>query len=65
MYQTLVDMLNIIVSNSHFGKRPIARVMTIVGSHVGPHTPNIEYLKVYGSIWTYMKVYEGICGYMK
>ena len=37
--------------------------MIIFVSHVGPHIPNIEYLKVYEGIWGYMrsmKVYEGI-----
>ena len=35
VHQTLGDMLNIIVSNSHFGKRPTAREMTTFVSHVG------------------------------
>ena len=51
VYQGLLDMLTTIVSNSHFGKRPIAREMTIFGFHVRPHVPNIEYFKVYGGIW--------------
>ena len=33
----LGNILNGIVSNSHAGKRPGARDMTIFGSHVGPH----------------------------
>ena len=60
-------MLNSIVSNSHFWKRPGARDMTIFMSHVGPHIPNNGYLEVYGGIWglyKYMEVYESICGYM-
>ena len=28
--------------------------------HVGFHFPNIAYFEVYGGIWEYMKVYEGI-----
>ena len=60
VYQALGDMLNIIVSNSDFGKRPGARDITIVGSHVGPHIPNIRYLEVYDGLWRYMKVYAGI-----
>ena len=50
MYQALGEMLNSIVSNSHFGKRLGARDMTIVGSHVGPHITNIGYLETYGGI---------------
>ena len=57
-------MLNSNVSNSHFGKRSAARVMTIFRSLVGAHIPNIEYFEVYGGIWTYMNVNVGICGYM-
>ena len=37
VYWALGDMLNSIVSNSHFGKRPTAWVMTIFGYHVGAH----------------------------
>ena len=51
------------MSNSHFGKRSGARVMTIFGIHVGLHIPNIGYLEVFGGvwdIWRYMKVYGGI-----
>ena len=59
MYQTLGDLLNIMVSNSHFGKWPGARDMTIFGSHVSPHVPNIRYFEVYAK---YMKVYGGIWG---
>ena len=40
-------MLNSNVLYSHFGKRPAARVMAILGSHIGPHIPNIGYMKVY------------------
>ena len=35
--QTRGDMLNSIVSNSHFGKRPAARVMTILSLHFLPN----------------------------
>ena len=51
---------------THLWKRPGARVMTIFGSHVGPHIPNTEYfevykyMRVYEGIWRYMEVYEGI-----
>ena len=37
MYRPLGDMLSIIVSNSHSGKQPGARDMTICGSDVGAH----------------------------
>ena len=37
VYQALGDMLSIIVSNSHFGKRSAARVMTIVSFHFLPN----------------------------
>ena len=33
----LGDILTSIVSNSHFGKRLVARDMTICGFYVGPH----------------------------
>jgi len=46
--------------------------MTIFGSHVAPHIPNIGYLEAYEGIWTYMQVYgctwkymEGMWMYMK
>ena len=42
--------------------------MTIFGSHVGPHIPNIGYLDSYEGIWRYMVVYGeyvGICKYMR
>ena len=35
--RTLDMILTSVVSNSHFGKRPVARDMTIFGSNVGPH----------------------------
>ena len=57
--------LTSIVSNSPFWKRPGARDMTIFGSDVGPHIPSIGYLNEYPGLWLYMKVYEGICGYVK
>ena len=60
----LGNMLSRIVSNSHFGKRRWARDMTILGFHVGPDIPNIGYLGADGGIWKYMKVYDGICGYV-
>ena len=67
MCDSLGNILTSIVPNLHFGKRPGPGDMTIFGSHVGPHIPNIEYLKaleVYGNIWTYTKasesIYEGI-----
>ena len=44
------DMLGSFRSNSRFGKRSGARVMTIFVSHVGPHLPNIEYFEVYEGI---------------
>ena len=43
VYQTLGDMLNSIVSNSHFGKRRAARVMTILSlNHLGICWPNVQ-----------------------
>ena len=43
VYQTLGDMLAIIVSNSHFGKRYIARVMNIFSPHFLPNVSNIVF----------------------
>ena len=43
VYRALWDMLNIIVSNSHFGKRPAAREMTTLGSHVGSQSANYHW----------------------
>ena len=40
MYQTLLDMLNTNVSNSHFGKRHAVREMTTFVSHVGTQRVN-------------------------
>ena len=42
-----------------------ARVMTIFGSHVGTHIPNIYYFEVYEGIWGYLQVSEGILTYIK
>ena len=39
--------------------------MTIVGSYVGPHFPNIAYFEVYEGIWGYMKVYGQYLRYRK
>ena len=50
VYRALGNILKSIVSNSHFGKRPGARDMTILRCHVGAHIPNIGYLEVYGSM---------------
>ena len=50
------DILESIVSNYHFGERPVAREMTTFGTH----------FEVYDGIWTYMRymavyeVYEGL-----
>ena len=38
------NILTSIVSNSHFGNRPIARDMTICWSHVGPRASENVYL---------------------
>ena len=51
-------MLNSIVSNSNFGKRPADRVKPIFGPHVGPHIPNIGYFEIYESVYRYIGVYE-------
>ena len=64
VHEALGDMLTSIVSNSHFGKRPGARDMTIFGCHVGPHIPNFVYREVYGSIRRYVEIYGGIRRYM-
>ena len=47
-------------SNSHFGKRSGAPVMTIFVFYVGPHFPDIAYVEVYVAISEYMKVFESI-----
>ena len=49
--------------------------MTILGSHVGSHIPNIGYLNIYGGtwmhtgiytcIWKYKQVYAGIWRYVE
>ena len=41
VYRALADMLTIIVSNSHFGKRPAARDITIVASIFYPMSPTL------------------------
>ena len=56
--------------NSGHGGTPGPLFITIFGSYVGSHFPNIgdfnlyggiyKYIKVFGSIWKYIKVYEGI-----
>ena len=38
--------------------------MTIFGSHIGPHIPNIGYFKVYEGILRYLDVYDSIWRYM-
>ena len=63
--QALGNRLTSIVSHSHLWKQYGARDMTIFGSRVGPHIPNIEYLDVYGGIWGYVGVYGCIWGYMR
>ena len=40
VYQALGDMITIVVSNSHFGKRSAARVMTALSSHVDAQSVN-------------------------
>ena len=47
VYRAYGDILTSIVSHSHFWKRPGARDMTILGSHVGLHLPNIIFCWVY------------------
>ena len=39
---------------------PGTRVMTMLGSYVGSHFPNIGYLNVYDGISRYIKVFRGI-----
>ena len=46
--------------NSYLWKSSGARVMTIFGSHVGPHILNIEYYEIYGGILGYMEIFGGI-----
>ena len=43
VYQTLGDMLNSIVPNSHFGKHSVARVMTIFSFHFLRNVTNIVF----------------------
>ena len=47
VYQTLFGHIQSFVSNSDFWNRPGARDITIFGSHVDPHIPNIGYMGVY------------------
>ena len=75
MSQALGNILTSIVSNSHFGKRPGARDVTVFGYHVGPHIPNIGYLekwegmyrcmRAYGGMWRYLDVCGGIWKYYR
>ena len=54
--------------NSGPGGCPGIQIVTIFGSYLGPHFPNIVDFAIYGNIYiyvhgrylTYMKVYEGI-----
>ena len=39
--------------------------MTILGSYVGPHFPNIQYFNVCAGIWGYIKLFEAIWRYIK
>ena len=45
--KTFLGMVGRYMLNSSHGGCPGARVMTISGSHVGPHIANIGYMKVY------------------
>ena len=59
MYRAFGNMLNSIVSNSQFGKRPGARDMTIFGFHVGLILMILDIWKHMGAhevIWSDMKV---------
>ena len=51
--------------NSGHGGAPGSRVMTIFGSYVGRHFPNIQYFDVYGGILRYIKLFGGIHKCMK
>ena len=57
--------------NSGHGGPPGTPFMTIVGSYVGSHFPNIQYFNVYGGIKVYkrisryLKVFGGMLRYMK
>ena len=46
--------------NSGHGGCPGTRFMTIFGSYVESDFPNIGYFDVYGSIYKYINVFEGI-----
>ena len=39
--------------------------MTIFGSYVGCHFPNIQYFNVYGGVWRYIKLFGSICRYLE
>ena len=66
--EALGNMLTRIVSNSHFGKRPGDRDMTILMSLIGPHIPHIRFLEVCEGICKFMGVYGGVlpspCSYL-
>ena len=49
-WQNLGDMVGRCMSNSGHGGCPGICFMTIVGSYVGPHFPNIAYFEVYEGI---------------
>ena len=62
--EALGNKLTSMVSNSHFGKRLVARELTTFGFHVGPHIPNVRCMQEHGGMKKYMEVYVGICRYM-
>ena len=58
--KTSGDMVGRCMPNYGSGGCPGTQVMTIFGFYVGRHFPNIGDFKIYGGIWRYMKVFEGI-----
>ena len=63
--KTFGGMVVTCMPNSGHGGPPGIPFMTIFGSCVGSHFPNIQYFDVCGGMWWYMKVYEGIWRYME
>ena len=63
--KTFGGMVVTFMPNSGLGGRPGTPFMTIFGSYVGSHFPNIQYFDVCGGIWRYIKLFGGIWRYME
>ena len=61
-------MLTSTLTKFHLGKQLGAQDIQICRSHVGPHIPNIGYIKIYVNIMEMYRdiwgIYANICGYM-